>query len=168
MPGISIWSGLWKWLLAIKVLVWKRRFCGLDRGWPRTAPRKQLNRENSMGILLTDKKVLQKNRFRRFPGAETGVFTCFFLSMFSKPNLLHAFQEKVAAQAAIHWATARPNRARTTAKTQGFGNMLIKVIVKTHGSASEQCPNPVFSHVFIPLNWLSHNPKKKTHEFTEF
>jgi hypothetical protein len=70
-----------------------------------------------MGVLLTDKKVLQKTRFRRFPGAEPGVFTCFFLSMFSKPNFLHAFQEKVAAQAAIHWATARPNRARTTAKT---------------------------------------------------
>ena len=32
MPGISIWPGLWKWLLAIKVLVWKRRFCGRDRG----------------------------------------------------------------------------------------------------------------------------------------
>jgi hypothetical protein len=76
-----------------------------------------MNRENSMGVLLTDKKVLQKTRFRRFPGAEPGVFTCFFLSMFSKPNFLLAFQEKVAAQAAIHWATARPNRARTTAKT---------------------------------------------------
>ena len=79
-----------------------------------------MNRENSMGVLLTDQKVLQKTWFRRFPGAETGVFTCFFLSMFSKPNFLHAFQEKVAALAAIHWATARPNRARTTAKTQGF------------------------------------------------
>ena len=111
-----------------------------------------MNRDNSMGVLFTDKKVLQKMRFRRFPGAEAGVFTCFFLSMFSKPNCLHAFQEKVAAQAAIHWATARPNRARTTAKTQGFGNTLIKMIVKTQGSASEQGQSPVFSYVFIPLD----------------
>jgi hypothetical protein len=58
MPRILIWSGFWKWLCAIKVLVWKRRFCGRDRGGPRTAPRKQMNRENSMGVLLTDKKML--------------------------------------------------------------------------------------------------------------
>ena len=151
MPGISIWSGLWKWLLAIKVLVWKRRFCGLDRVGPRTAPRKQMNRENSMGVLFTDKKVLQKTRFRRFPGAEPCVFTCFFLRMFPEPQFLHAFREKSAAGAATHWTAARPYSWNPIEKTQGFGNPLIKMIVKTHGSASEQCPNPVFSHVFIPL-----------------
>jgi hypothetical protein len=81
--------------------------------------------------------------------------------MFPDPQFLHTFREKSAAGAAIHWTAARPYSWNPTEKTQGFGNMLIKVIVKTHGSASEQCPNPVFSHVFIPLDWLSHNPKKK-------
>ena len=86
-------------------------------------------------------------------GAEPCVFMCFFLSMFPKPHFLHAFQEKSAAQAAIHWATARPNQTKTTAKTQGFGNWLLKTIVKNQGSASVECANLNFCSVFLSLTW---------------
>ena len=75
-----------------------------------------------------------------------------FVAHISKTLCFLFVLNESAAQAAIHWATARPNRARTTAKTQGFGNMLIKMIVKTPASASEQGPDPVFSHGFMSLN----------------
>ena len=75
--------------------------------------------------------------------------------MFPKPHFLHAFQEKSAAQAAIHWATARPNQTKTTAKTQGFGNWLLKTIVKNQGSASVECANLNFCSVFLSLTWNS-------------
>ena len=78
----------------------------------------------------------------------------FSCACFQNPQFLHAFREKSAAGAAIHWTAARPHRAGTTEKTQGFGNMLIKMIVKTQGSASEQGQNPVFFHVFMSLDGL--------------
>jgi hypothetical protein len=71
--------------------------------------------------------------------------------MFPKPDFLHVFREKSAAQAAIHWATARPNQTNTTAKTQGFGNWLLKTIVKNQGSASVECANLDFCGVFLSL-----------------
>ena len=123
-------------------------------GSPGGPSERQMNQESLMKALLGDKNMQEKTRSWRVPGAEPGVFTCFFLLMFPKPNVLHAFRENSAARAAIHWAAARPNRARTTAKTQGFGNMLIKKIVKTQGSASEQGQNPVFFNVFMSLDGL--------------
>ena len=112
--------------------------------------------------------MLWKTRFRRFPGAEPCVFTCFFLSMFPKSNFLHAFREKSAVQAAIHWTTARPNQAKTTAKTQGFGNWLLKTIVKNQGSASVECANLVFCDVFLSLTWCDYESRKNAHESIGF
>ena len=86
------------------------------------------------------------------PWCRTLCFDVFVLACVSKISFLHAFRQKSAARAAIHWAAARPNQARTTAKTKGFGNLLIKMIVNTWGSASEQSPNHVFSRCFMSLD----------------
>jgi hypothetical protein len=79
-----------------------------------------MNQDSLMKALLGDKNMQEKTRSWRVPGAEPCVFDVFVLAHVSKTPFLHAFREKSAARAAFHWATARPNRARTTAKTQGF------------------------------------------------
>ena len=110
-----------------------------------------MNQESPMRVLLSDENMQEKMRSWRVPGAEPCVFTSILLPILPKPNVFSFVLSKSAAQAAIHWPTARPNRARTTAN-KGFGNTLIEMIVKTPGSASEQGPDLVISHVFMSLN----------------
>jgi hypothetical protein len=51
------------------------RFCGRGREEPRTAPREQMNRADSMGVSLTDKNMRQNTWFGGLPDAEPCVFT---------------------------------------------------------------------------------------------
>ena len=78
--------------------------------------------------------------------------------MFPKPYFLHAFRENLQPRRRSRRALARPNQARTTAKTQGFENLLIKTLVKNQGSA-----------VFFPrarvLILLVSTPAEKKPEF---
>ena len=77
-------------------------------GSPGGPSERQMNQESLMKALLGDKNMQEKTRSWRVPGAEPCVFTCFFLRMFPEPNFLHAFREKSAAGAALHWTAARP------------------------------------------------------------
>ena len=96
------------------------------------------------------------------------VFTCFFLLMFPNPYFLLAFSRKYAAPATIQRAPARPTRARTTAKTQGFRNLLAKTVVKTEGFASVECANTDFCGVFLSLTWCGYESRKNAHESIDF
>ena len=122
-------------------------------GPPRRPLRKADEPRKSYGHSFQQEEYTEKTQSWRLPDAEPYVFTSILLRMFLKPNVFLFVLNKSATPAAIHWTTARPNRARTASKTQGFGNMQLKMTVKTQGSTSEQCPDPMFSHAFMSQNY---------------
>ena len=84
--------------------------------------------------------------------AQNPVFLrAFSCPCFQNPIFCMLFEKNLQPGLRSRQALARPNQARTTAKTQGFENLLIKTLVKNQGSATVECANIVFCGVFLSL-----------------
>ena len=79
-------------------------------------------------------------------------FHVFFLIHVSKTRFFACFSGKICSPGGNPLGHGE---TKTTAKTQGFGNWLLKTIVKNQGSAAVECANLNFCSVFLSLTWNS-------------
>ena len=104
----------------------------------------QMNRAIPWESLFSNKNMRNKTRSWRLPDTETRIFTNMLLWMFPKPHVFSFISYKNCSQGDNPLGHGDTRSSQNDSKNiLVFGNMLIKMNVKTLGSASEQCPNPV-------------------------
>ena len=123
-------------------------------GWGgvQEAPRKGKRTKRILReLILATRKCCKK---RGFDGSlvQNHVFSrVFSYPCFQNPIFCMLFRKNLQPRRQSTGPRRDQNQAKTTAKTQGFGNWLLKTIVKNQGSASVECANLDFCSVFLSL-----------------